>query len=219
VTRPVRPGEPWGAAAAGPADVEVTGGDPELAAVVAAHAGARVRFVPTGASDFARAVGLGVPAAAPASELEIDALLVEGGPTAVNALVVGRPPDRTAWWTAAPVLTVTVDGRPWYEGRATGLVVANGQYLRGHDLAPRGHPGDGWAELQCYALGRSERGALRRRLRTGGHVPHPRIRQGRARVVEVVARRPLALEVDGVAAGRAERVRVVVAPAAIRLLV
>ena len=219
MSRPVRPGEPWGEAAAGPADVVVAGGDAALAAVVAAHPGARVRFEPTGASDFARAVGLGVPAAAPASEVEVDALEIEGGPPAMNAVVVGRPPDRTRWWTTAPVLTVAVDGTPWYEGRATGLVVANGQYLRGHDLVPRGHPGDGWAELQCYALGRGERAALRRRLRSGGHVPHPRIRQGRARVVEVTSGRPLALEVDGLAAGSADRIRVVVVPAAIRLLV
>jgi hypothetical protein len=219
VSRPVRPGEPWGGAATGPADIEVGGGDPDLAAVLAARLGARVRFEPAAASDFARAVGLGVPAAPPASEVAVDALRLDGGTWAVNAVVVGRPPDRTGWWTAAPWVTVTVDGRPFYDGRATGIVVANGQYLRGLDLVPRGHPGDGWAELQCYSLARGERAALRRRLRTGGHVPHPRIRQGRARAVEVVATRPLALEVDGEAAGRAARVRAVVVPGAIRLLV
>ena len=219
MSRPVRPGQPWGTAASGPPDVEVAGGDPELAAVAAARPRARVRFEPTHTSDFARAVGLRVPVAPATTEVVVDALQVDGGPTAVNAVVVGRAPDRTSWWTPSPRITVVVDGRPWFEGPATGLVVANGQYLRGRDVVPRGHPGDGWAEVQLYALARGERSAMRRRLGGGAHVPHPSIWQGRARAVEVVGRRPLALEVDGVTAVPAARVRVLVVPGAIRLLV
>ena len=67
-----------------------------------------------------------------------------------------------------------LDGRPWFSGPATTVVVATGQFLRGLDLVPRGHPGDGKAEVQVYALRRA--GAAARcaaRLATGAHVPAP----------------------------------------------
>ena len=41
----------------------------------------------------------------------------------------------------------------WFSERATTVVVLVGQYLRGADVSPRGHPGDGAAEVQVYAMG------------------------------------------------------------------
>jgi putative lipid kinase YegS-like protein len=219
VTRPLRPGEPWGQAASGPPDVEVVGDDPDLAAVAMSERGALVRFRPSPRSDFARALGLG-PASTGVTEVAIDALAIEPDDGAVNAVVVGTPPDRLRWTTRASAITVLVDGRPWFRGRATTVVVASGQFLRGADLVPRGHPGDGWAEVQVYALTRRARRPMRRRLPTGTHVPHPAIRGGRARRVEVeVAGRSLPLEVDGRPRGRTARLGVTLVPAAIRLLV
>jgi hypothetical protein len=227
VTRRLRHGEPWGHAATGPPDVEVTGDDADLAACRSGHPGALVRFRSSPPSDFARALGLGHESTG-TTEVAIDTLDIlgdglddDGDPVpAVNAVVLGTPPDRLGWGTRSFRLAVRLDGRPWFAGRATTVVVANGQYLRGTDLVPRGHPGDGWAEVQVYALGRRERSEMRRRIPTGTHVPHPRIAGGRARRVDVeVGARSVPVEIDGRRYGRSARLGATLVPASIRLLV
>ncbi|HMG27602.1 MAG TPA: hypothetical protein VKH36_12395 [Acidimicrobiia bacterium] len=226
MTRRLRHGEPWGHAATGPPDVEVTGDDADLAARTTHHPGELLRFHPSPRSDLGRALGLG-PEGSGATEVAMDALAVAGGArgdddevTAVNAVVLGPAPDRLRWSARSSHVSVRLDGRPWFAGRATTVVVANGQYLRGVDLVPRGHPGDGWVEVQVYALGRRERVEMRRRLPSGTHVPHPRIASGRARRIEVeVTARRLPVEIDGRRQGRSNRLEVAVVPASIRLLV
>ena len=227
MTRPFRRGEPWGRAASGPPDVELAGDDAALSALATRHPGALVRFRPSPRSDLARALGLPSEGAV-ATEVAIDVLAVEtdgsavADPpvTAVNAVVLGPAPDRLRWSARAAPVSVTVDGRRWFGGRASTVIVANGQFLRGADVVPRGHPGDGWAEVQVYALARRERRPMRRRLTTGTHVPHPRVHGGHARRVEVeVAGRELPLEVDGRPHGRTDRLVATVVPGAIRLLV
>jgi YegS C-terminal NAD kinase beta sandwich-like domain len=219
---PLRHGEPWGRAATGPPDDEVTGDDADLAAFTALHPGALVRFRPSAGSDLARAVGIG-PDTGGTTEVAIDMLTLEPDDDpvgAVNVVVLGSAPDRLRWPARAARLKVRLDGRPWFDGRATTVVVANGQFLRRADVVPRGHPGDGWAEVQVYALARGERRGMRRRLPTGTHVPHPRVLGGRARRVEIeVGRRRLPLEVDGHRRGGTRRLVVTLVPASIRLLV
>ena len=225
MTRPLRPGEPWGHAASSPPDVEVAGDDGDLVAVAASHPGALVRYRPSPRSDLARALGLG-PDGVGTTEVAIDALAIDPDDGAVNAVdavnvvVLGPPPDRLRWTARAPHITVRVDGRAWFSGRATTVVVANGQFLRGTDIVPRGHPGDGWAEVQVYALARRARRGMRRRLPTGTHVPHPGVRSVRGRRVEVeIVGRRLPVEVDGRPRGRTGRLVVTLVPADIRLLV
>ena len=230
MTRRLRHGEPWGHAATGPPDVEVTGDDADLAACGTDRPGALVRFHPSPESDLARALGLG-PDAIGTTEVAIDALAVRAAgddrevdeadeSPAVNAVVLGAPPDRLRWSARASHVTVRLDGRPWFDGRAATVVVANGQFLRGADLVPRGHPGDGWAEVQVYALGRRERAEMRRRLPTGTHLPHPRIVAGRARRIDVeVAAGRLPVEIDGHRRRGSGRLEVTLVPASIRLLI
>jgi hypothetical protein len=221
MTGPLRHGEPWGRPASGAPDIEIAGDDGDLADLVGREPRPLVRFWPSPRSDLARALGLG-PGAPGTTEVAIDALTVDDGrhPSAVNAVVLGRPPDRLSWRARTAGMTVVVDGRPWFTGRATTVVVASGQFLRGADLVPRGHPGDGWAEVQVYALTRGERSAMRRRLPTGTHVPHPRIRTGRARLIEIqVTDRGLPLEVDGRDQGRATRLAVALVPGALLIVV
>ena len=224
MTRPLRHGQPWGQPATAPPDLEVAGDDADLAAAAAHHPGALVRFRPSPASDMARALGLS-PERVGATEVALDLLALQGLPpgravTAVNAVVVGRPPDRLRGTARSAAVTVIVDGRRWYEGPATTVVVASGQFLRGADLVPRGHPGDGWAEVQVYALTPRERRTMRHRLVTGTHVPHPSIHTTRARTVEIeAAGKPLPAEVDGHERARARRLGVTLTPAAIRVLV
>jgi hypothetical protein len=227
----IEKGKAWGRPAEGPADLTVEGNDAVLAAAVAEHPGARIAFVPSPDSDFARAVGLfrvepatgSVPERTASTELSCDALRVEIDGRemfAVNMVVLGVPPDEQRWSSGSARVRVVIDTRVVHDGAALAVVVASGQYLRGNDVVPRGHPGDGRAEVQVYSLARGERAAMRERLPLGVHLPHPRIRTASGRRVEVQAMgsaRPL--EVDGVAVGSASEVAVAVTPAAFTLLV
>jgi diacylglycerol kinase family enzyme len=217
----VEKGEPWERPAAAPPSWTVEGDDAALAAAVRDHPGARVAFRPDPTSDLARALGIHATGAA-ALDLAIDALRVTADDRelfAVNMVVVGTAPDRAGWFTRAPELRVEVDGRVAHDGPATAVVVASGQHLRGNDLVPRGHPGDGRAEIQVYAVARGQRAGVRRRLPQGIHLPHPDITQTSGRRVDVAAGpsssgRPVAVEVDGVPAPPATRVRVEIVPEA-----
>ncbi len=215
----MKPGEPWGEPLTGAPDVEVAGDDADLAAVLSTHRGALVRYEPSERSDLARAVGIGGGGggrlAAP-----IDALDVAPGGYAVNAVVLGTHPSRIGLTTPSAHLRVAVNGRPAFDGRATTLVVANGQFLDGLDVVPRGHPGDGRMEVQVYALTRGERRAMRSRLPQGVHLPHPRITtaSGRSVVVSVAGGRLLPLTVDGIAHHPVDELRVDLLPAALRLV-
>ena len=217
----IKPGEPWGSPASAPPDLAVDGDDAALAAAVAAAPGALVAFRPGPGSDLARAVGLrpGSGGGTAPTELPVDAVRVAGDGLACNAVVLGVPPDRLRWGSAARMIEVDVDGQPWFAGSATTVVIANGQFLRGADVVPRGHPGDGRLEVQVYELRRRERRAMRRRLATGAHVPHPRIRSRTARRIEIRAPHERALEVDGVRGEPRRTLSAEVVPGAFRLLV
>lgn len=219
----MRNGQPWGSGASRPPDLEVEGDDAELArSVVPVGPVPLVRYHPSPGADLARAVGL-TPEAPGVTELTIDALEVgpnaAAGRPAINAVVLGVAPDRLTRWTRRRPFEVVIDGRSAWKGRAAGVVVANGQFLRGLDIVPRGHPGDGRVEIQVYALAPGERAGMRHRLATGTHVPHPRILERSGRVVEVETSSPVPIEVDGVAWPPRRAVRVAVLPGALRILV
>jgi hypothetical protein len=236
MTGPIKPGQPWGTAASGPPDLEVTGGDRTLASVLTGAvadpvatvigggpADPLVRFEPRPDSDLARAVGLVSGAAIIGMALPLDSLMVQVGDgslrVAVNSVVVGTAPDRLRSWHRSAGLGVEIDDKPIDAAGATTLVVMNGQYLRGLDLSPRGHPGDGVAEAQLYAIPSGARRAMRTRLPTGAHLPHPAINVRRAHHVVVRAARPVPLEIDGAPAGRITGLDITLRPAAYRLLV
>lgn len=220
----LRPGQSWGTETSDPPDLEVSGTDRRLAEVVTSGvADPLVRFLAAADSDLALAVGL-VAGAAPAGlALPVDALELvgDGGlkAVAVNSIVVGIAPDRLRAWHRPAALSVDIDGASVDAGRATSLVVMNGQYLRRLDVSPRGHPGDGVAEAQLYALPPGARRAMRARLTTGAHVPHPAITIRKARRLVVRAARPVPLEIDAQPAGRITELSITLRPAAYRLLV
>lgn len=217
----IRKGEEWGAPAGGaPPDLELTGDDAVLAAALAgAGADPLVRFSPSPDSDLARAVGL-VGESPGTTAVPVDLLRLGDGGVAVNAVVVGVPPDRLRWWHRPFAVEVVVDGTA-LTARATGVVVATGQFLRGFDVSPRGHPGDGWCEVQVYALAPGQRRPMRARLRSGSHLPHPGITTRRGRSVVVRCGRAVRVEVDGkkAAVKGATVVSVEVVPAGFRLLI
>lgn len=214
----IRPGEAWGGPTTGPPHATGAGDDRDLAALAAAHPGARLAFEPDERCELARAVGLH-RAAVGGTELPLDALDVDGTGLVVNMIVAGATPERLRPWTRAHLVEVHVDGRLVHSGPATTVVVANGQFRRGVDLVPRGHPGDGRLEVQVYALRPGERGAMRRRLPGGAHLPHPRIVTTTGRRAEVRWARPVAVEADGAAEPRRSALDVTVRTRAFVLLV
>jgi diacylglycerol kinase family enzyme len=213
----IKPGEEWGSAATDPPDLEVRGGDTDLAAAVAGAPGALIRFIPAPSSDLALSVGL-EDGRATTTEVPMDALRV-GDELAVNMVVLGTPPDRLTRFSRMRWFTIEIDDRSWFAGPATSVLIATGEFLRGNDLVPRGHPGDGRAEAQVYALNAGERRLVGERLRNGTHVPNPRVLQRIVRRFAVTVERQVRLEVDGVARGRVETLAVEVVPAAYRLLI
>jgi hypothetical protein len=229
----IRPGEEWGRPSAAAPDLEVRGSDADLAAAIATRPGALVRFAPDPTSDLAGAVGLGRGVAPNTGgggvEVALDVLSLTDGRTAVNMIVVGSPPDASSGRFVRRIVptgfgvrrfgaTVRVDDRPVFHGPCTGIVIATGQFRNGLDVVPRGHPGDGRAEVQVYAVPGRERRQLRARLATGTHVPHPKITQRTGARVFVSVDRPVPVELDGRPAPRSDRIDVEVVPNAYRLL-
>lgn len=208
----IRPGEEWGGPAPADAPIPVDGDDAALAAAVTDHRGG-LFVLRSGAAEIGRVVGAGVGTS---TVVTLDALAVDET-LAVNMVVLGvLPPKR---WTRTVVLDVVVDGKEWFSGPGTTVVVATGEFRNGSDVVPRGHPGDGRAEVQVYALRPPERGQLAPRMQAGTHLPHPRISQRSGRRIEIFSDRPLAFEIDGVGRGRVTQATVEVLPGAYRLLV
>jgi hypothetical protein len=194
----IKPGQEWGSPSTDPPDFEVAGDDSALARAVAKHEGALIAFRPGAASDLARAVGLEADHPnPPTTAVPVDALVVDGADLAVNMVIAGIAPDRLRWFHASSKTEVIVDGRVLFSGSATSVVIANGQFLRGNDVVPRGHPGDGRIEVQVYSVRPRERAALRHRLASGAHLPHPAIVTGSGRRVELVRQGSRRAEIDG----------------------
>lgn len=217
-------GAPWEREATAPSEL-VRGDDAGLAAAVAA--GARVvRFLPDRQTDLALALGLrhrsGSPLALTLDVLEledVDQASGRPGPSiAVNAVVLGPLPTRLRWWHRSVTTVVRVDDQEIHHDGATAVVVANGEYVDGADLVPRGHPGDGRLEVQVYAVRPRERAQLRRRTRSGSHLPHPAIVQRSGRVVEIHTSRSRARTVDGVSRGRRRGLRIRLRPRALEVV-
>ena len=215
----MKPGDPFGEPVTGPADLEVTGGDADLARMLESHQGALVRYRPAPDSDLARALGISATGDLSGVAAPIDGLLVEPGGHAVNGVVLGQLPHWVRATTSSAKVRVVVNGREIAAGRATTVVVASGQFFDGLDVVPRGHPGDGRLEVQVYAVRRGERRAMRARLPQGVHLPHPRITTSTGRQVEIhVQGGRLPLTIDGVAHEPVADLTVTLIPGALRLM-
>jgi len=136
----------------------------------------------------------------------------------VNMVVLGPPPDRLGRRHRRSHCRVEVDDRVVWDDPATTVLVATGEFLRGHDVVPRGHPADGRLEVQVYALAPGQRGRMRGRLATGTHLPHPQISTAGGTAVRVQWDRPVRRELDGVERGAATSSSVVICPGALHLV-
>jgi diacylglycerol kinase family enzyme len=126
---------------------------------------------------------------------------------AVAARVGGRSGRlrsfRAFWSTFARtrVRDVRIEAdRTVYEGPALNVIVGNAQFASGGvRLSPHSFPGDGVADVLVFTGPRSDAYTLLPAIyRHGDHVPHPHIREMRAKIrVSIDADRPLPIVADG----------------------
>ena len=191
----IKPGQAWGRPVPRPPGLVVVHSDVELARAVSQERGAPIGV---GGGDLARTLGV-TPASAgtlttrpTVNEFPIDLLEVrlDGAeePIVACAHVLARSP---------------LGHGHWLRGRI--MVVMNAEFIGEWDIAPRGHPNDGRAEVVDVdpSMSARERLAARRRLPTGTHVPHPCIATRSVRTASWQFDRPLDVIVDGRRAGRA----------------
>lgn len=85
-----------------------------------------------------------------------------------------------------------------HEGPLTNLVVALGQYYGGGmKVAPRADPSDGRFEVQVQTGSKLDYALAMPKVFRGTHLPHPRVREERAEVVDVRCTPDARLEADG----------------------
>lgn len=212
----IRKGQAWGVPAEVPADVVGVASDAELAHLLAVRPAAAVTL--TG-GDLHRTLGrpAAVVAGATARLVPIDVLRCEldGEPHVAVAHVVVRPTSRLASRLGSQLGSWS----GWWHGPIHG--VFNAEYLGRWDVAPRGHPNDGRAEVVEVdaAMTVRQRCQAWRRLPSGSHVPHPLIASSHRSSVEWVFERPLAVALDGVAHQGVTHLRVTVEPDAAELYI
>ena len=146
------------------------------------------------------------PAGEPAIRYSVNLAEIGFG-AAVAARTAGRP-GRTraflAFWSTfirTRVRDVRIEAdRSVYEGPAFNVIVGNAQFASGGmRLSPRSFPGDGVADVLVFTGPRSDAYTLLPAMyRHGDHVPHPHIREMRAKIrVSIDAARPLPVVADG----------------------
>jgi len=98
-------------------------------------------------------------------------------------------------------------------------ILTNTGWWSGRHLATRAHPNDGLLDvLEVDRLMTwTQRVRAFRRARRGDHLPHPRLRAGRGERHEIEHHGRLHVWIDGVYAGRADRVAAKVIPDAIEV--
>jgi YegS/Rv2252/BmrU family lipid kinase len=115
---------------------------------------------------------------------------------------LGRSRYFLAFWLSvrkykSSQITVRAD-RKEFEGRASNVVIANGQYYGGGmKISPRSYPGDGLLDVQISTGPKSEAFTLIQKIYRGEHLPHPHIKEMRGRSITVDSDRPLPIEGDG----------------------
>ena len=99
------------------------------------------------------------------------------------------------------------------------VAAMNAQWFRDWNLGPRAHPNDGLVDVYDASLTFADLPKVRARLRTGAHLPHPRIAVRRSRAVQVELERPLPVWLDGEVADRGRVLSVRVEPDALTVVV
>jgi len=188
----IKPNKPWGTEVDRPVDLVVVDSDAALAEHLASDDDAPVGL--TG-GDLFRTLGarpIGDRTTLRAFPLDLMRVRLDCGEAvaAIAHVVVRSPWRRGGWWRGAV------------------SVVMNAEFLGEWDVAPRGHPNDGKVERFDLSAGTSvrQRVAIRGRLPSGTHLPHPSIERRSAQRHLIERDRPVDAWADGRWLGRARRV-------------
>ncbi|MDQ1364319.1 MAG: hypothetical protein QOK20_489 [Acidimicrobiaceae bacterium] len=203
---PIGKGQPWGEAAQLPPDGVVVASDAEARGVLEE---ARSRRIPLPAlglvgGDLWRTLGgsgTGDPqrlrsAEAMTFQVDLGEVLVDGRLHLFVAHLVAR-------------------SRSWRRV----LVAMNAQWRGAWDLGPRSHPNDGLLDTYDARLALPDVWKVRARLPSGTHLPHPGIKERRVAALQVEFDRPLTVELDGVAIGKARNLSLRLEPDALTIVV
>jgi YegS C-terminal NAD kinase beta sandwich-like domain len=106
--------------------------------------------------------------------------------------------------------------RVWWFGPI--LAVMNAQFMGPWDVAPRGHPNDGFADVLDVTMGITDRLKARKRLLTGTHVPHPGIAQRRIQTSTFALAKPRPIWLDGERIGALAEFSITVEPDALTVV-
>ena len=106
--------------------------------------------------------------------------------------------------------------RAWWRGRA--WVAMNASWIGSWNVAPKSHPNDGLLDVYDARLRPSELLAARARVRTGAHVPHPRITERRTGAIQVGFEKPVPVLLDGLPVGEGRNLSVRVEPDALTVV-
>jgi YegS C-terminal NAD kinase beta sandwich-like domain len=199
----IRKGQAWGERGGLPPGGTVVGSDAEARRVVTAARRAGDPVPPLGlvGGDLCRTLGgrgdEGRIGSGEAARLPVD----------IGSVLI----DGVQHWFVAHL----VARRSWWRGRI--VAAMNAEYLGAWDVAPRAHPNDGVLDVLDVAASFSlrDRAKARRRLPSGGHVPHPAIAVSRRPAVQLDFDRPFPVWLDGEHVGEARHLSVRVEPDAL----
>ncbi len=195
----IKPGASWGRQVPRPDGLVAVDSD---AAFVEALISGEAPAIAVRSGDLARTLGSAPNGSRTmVNEYSIDLLRVrlDDSPDSIwgCAHVVARSPLARGHWLRGPI-----------------LAVMNAEFIDEWDIAPRGHPNDGRAEVFHLDASMSVRHRLaaRKRLTNATHVPHPQIRTRSIRADVWHFDRPLEISVDGRRVGRTSTLEIDVIP-------
>ncbi len=116
---------------------------------------------------------------------------------------LGQSRYLVAFWAVLPsyrpgTITIDVDGRRAYEGRAVNVVAANCRYFGGGmQISPRSRPTDGSLELLVFNGRKTDSFTMLPKVYRGKHVPHRNIVELSGRSFRIESEEPLTIEADG----------------------
>ncbi|MEV8506426.1 YegS/Rv2252/BmrU family lipid kinase [Actinoplanes sp. NPDC051475] len=121
----------------------------------------------------------------------------------------------------APKAKIKVDGTDWFKDDATCVLVGNvGTITGGITAFDDAKPDDGWLDVGVStARGAAQWARTMGRMAVGRSEDSPFVHMTRARRIDVKLREPLTYELDGGARDAVKKIRIEVAPAAVKVCV
>ena len=201
----IRNGEPWGELGALPESGVAIKSDSELRNVVLECMRTDTTLPVFGLlnGDLWRAVGAPIGG--------INRLKSEKAQTVTIDLVEVRLDAGTNWFCSH----MLIRNRLW-SGRT--VAVMNSEWIGPWRVAPRAHPNDGKVDIIEGSLPFGQRVMARQRIRTGDHIPHPKIKVSQKSAWSTMAGALSHVYLDGQKVGNFKAVNVQVLPDALTVV-